>query len=104
MVAEVSIHPRVGRDIRCEVTGAPEEIARAGLRHEVEPFGMAVEGDLLAALRGIHGRLSTEGINRVEVHVRLRQEPGDAIERETACFRERHAGVAGIEEVPGLQS
>jgi uncharacterized protein YqgV (UPF0045/DUF77 family) len=37
--------------------------------------GTAVEGDLeqiLAALRGIHGRLSTEGID-FELHVRLRQ-------------------------------
>jgi uncharacterized protein YqgV (UPF0045/DUF77 family) len=79
MLAEVSIQPQVGRDIRREVTGALKELERAGLKHEVEPFGTAVEGDLeqiLAALRAIHGRLSTEGIDRFELHVRIRQEPG----------------------------
>lgn len=75
MLAEISVHPQVGRDIRPEVTGALEEIERAGLKHEVEPFGTAVEGDLeqiLAALRAIHGRLSAEGIDRFELHVRIR--------------------------------
>ena len=108
MLAEISIHPQVGRDIRPEVTGALEEIERAGLTHEVEPFGTAVEGDLeqvLAALRAIHGRLSAEGIDRFELHVRIRQEPGEAtIERETAGFRERQAGVSGIEGMPGLET
>ncbi len=108
MLAEISIHPQVGRDIRPEVTKALEEIEHVGMRYEVEPFGTVVEGDLeqiLAALRAIHGRLSTEGIDRFELHVRIRQEPGEAtIERETAGFRERQAGVSGIEGMPGLES
>ncbi len=52
MLAEMSIHPQVGRDIRREVAGALEEIERAGLKHEVEPFGTAVEGDLEQILAG----------------------------------------------------
>lgn len=39
MLAEISIHPRVGREIRPEVMGALEEIERAGLMGEVESLG-----------------------------------------------------------------
>lgn len=46
MLAEISVQPQVGRDIRPEVTGALEEIEHAGMRYEVEPFGTVVEGDL----------------------------------------------------------
>jgi len=38
MLAEISIHPQVGRDIRPEVTRTLEEIEHAGMRYEVEPF------------------------------------------------------------------
>lgn len=104
MLAEISIHPQVGRDIRPEVTRALEEIEHAGMRYEVEPFGTVVEGDLeqiLAALRSIHGRFNADGIERFELHVRIRQEPGEArIERETEGFWERAAGKP--EGMPGL--
>lgn len=104
MLAEISIHPQVGRDIRPEVTRALEEIAHVGMRYEVEPFGTVVEGDLeqiLATLRSIHGRFNADGIERFELHVRIRQEPGEAkIERETEGFRERAAGKP--EGMPGL--
>ena len=88
MLAEISVQPQVGRDIRAEVTQALEEIEKLGLRHEVEPFGTVVDGDLeqiLTAVRGIHGRFAAEGVERFELHLRLRQEPGPVtIERETA--------------------
>ncbi|MGH3031332.1 MAG: thiamine-binding protein [Gaiellaceae bacterium] len=96
MLAEISVQPQVGRDIRPEITRALEEIEHAGMRYEAEPFGTVVEGDLeqiLAAIRSIHGPFSADGIERFELHVRIRQEPGGAsIERETAGFRERAAG------------
>lgn len=105
MLAEISVHPQVERDIRPEVTRALEEIEHAGMRYEIEPFGTVVEGDLeqiLAAIRSIHGRFSAEGPERFELHVRIRQEPGDAsIERETAGFRERAKGRS--EGMPGLE-
>jgi hypothetical protein len=53
-------------------------------------------------VRKIHGRLAEDGIERFEVHVRLRQEPGDtSLEREVEGFRERvsSTGAAGA---PGL--
>jgi len=106
MLAEISIHPQVGRDIRPEVTRTLEEIEHAGMRYEVEPFSTVVEGDLeqiLAALRSIHGRFNADGIERFELHVRIRQEPGEArIERETEGFRERAAGKP--EGMPGLDA
>jgi len=108
MLGEIAIQPQVGRDIRRELTQALEEMEGAGLRHEVEPFGTAVEGDLeqiLNAVRRIHGRLVGEGIDRFELQVRLRQEPGDtSIERETAGFRERGASESGVPPMPGLEA
>lgn len=106
MLAEISIQPQVGRDVRPEVTKALEEIEDTGMRYEVEPFGTVVEGDLeqiLAAVRSIHGRLSADGIERFELHVRVRQEPGEArIERETEGFRER--SKSRPEGMPGLEA
>jgi uncharacterized protein YqgV (UPF0045/DUF77 family) len=76
------------------------------MRYEVEPFGTVVEGGLeqiLAAIRSIHSRLSAEEIERFDLQVRIRQEPGEAsIERETAGFRERTAGKP--EGMPGLKA
>jgi uncharacterized protein YqgV (UPF0045/DUF77 family) len=107
VLAEISVQPQVGRDVRPEVTQALEEIERIGLRHEVEPFGTVVDGDLeqiLTAVRGIHGRFAAEGVERFELHVRLRQEPGPAtIERETAGFRKRGATEPGT-SIPGLEA
>jgi uncharacterized protein YqgV (UPF0045/DUF77 family) len=108
MLAEISVQPQVGRDMRAEVTQALEEIEKLGLRHEVEPFGTVVDGDLeqiLTAVRGIHSRFAAEGVERFELHVRLRQEPGPAtIERETAGFRERGLSGPGTAAMPGFES
>ena len=95
MLAEIGVQPQVGRDIRREVVGALEEIEKVGLRHEVEPFGTVVEGDLeqiLGVVRRIHARLAENGIERFDLTVRLRQEPGEVtLEREVEGFRERSA-------------
>ena len=92
MIAEISVQPQVERGMRPEVTKALEEIEGAGMRYEVEPFGTVVEGELdqiLAAVRNIHGRLNADGIERFELHVRIREEPGDTrIEREMEGFPE----------------
>ncbi len=71
------------------------------------PFGTVVDGGLkqiLTAVRGIHERFATEGVERFELHLRLREEPRPAtIEREAAGFRER--GVTeGAAAMPGLES
>ncbi|MDP9231403.1 MAG: thiamine-binding protein [Actinomycetota bacterium] len=77
MIAEISIHPQVGRDIRQELVQALEEIEAAGLAHEVDAFGTAMEADLeqiLSVVRAMHTRLANERVERFEIHLRLRQE------------------------------
>jgi uncharacterized protein YqgV (UPF0045/DUF77 family) len=107
MLAEISIQPQVGRDIRRELTQALEEIEAAGLSHEVEPFGTVIDGDLeqiLSAVRRVHARLAAEGVERFELHLRLRQEPGEmSIEGETAGFRERPDRDRLPQPMPGLE-
>src|SRR3954447_19867059 len=98
MLAKISVKPQVGRDIRREIVVALEESERAGLTHEVDAFATAVVGDLeqiLSAVRSVHARLAAEAVERFELHVRLRHEPGAAqLEHETAGFRDRAASVA----------
>jgi uncharacterized protein YqgV (UPF0045/DUF77 family) len=107
VLAEISISPQVGRDIRREIVHALEEIEKAGLRYEVEPFGTVVEADLedvLSVLRAIHARLAADGVKRFDIQLRLRQEPGTTtIERETAGFRERSVGERGAPPLPGME-
>lgn len=107
MLAEITVIPQVGRDIRWEIVDVLEEIEQAGLRYEVEPFGTVIEADLeqaLSLLRAVHARLAAEGIERFELELRLRQEPRTAtIESETAGFRERSAAEAGVPPLPGME-
>lgn len=107
MLAEISVQPQVGRDIRREIARAVEVIRHAGLKYEVGAFGTVVQGELeqiLAVINGIHGRLLAEGVERFDLGVRLREEPGGAsIEREKQGFGEVGGGEPGLQSMPGLE-
>jgi uncharacterized protein YqgV (UPF0045/DUF77 family) len=78
MIGEITVIPQTGGPGREVIKRAVGEIDASGLRYRVGPTGTSVEGDLdtiFAAVRGIEGRLQTDGVDRATIEVRLMVEP-----------------------------
>jgi uncharacterized protein YqgV (UPF0045/DUF77 family) len=78
MIGEITVIPQTGGPGREIVKNAVDEIDASGLRYRVGATGTSVEGDLdtiFDAVRGIEGRLHTEGVDRAMIEVRLVVEP-----------------------------
>lgn len=78
MIGEITVIPQIGGPGREIIRKAVDEIAACGLRYRVGATGTSVEGELdtiFAAVRGIEGRLGTDGVDRAMIEVRLLVEP-----------------------------
>jgi len=78
MIGEITVVPQAEEPARKIVAEAVEEIAAHGLRYDVTASGTCVEGDLndiLAAVRAIEMRLSSGGVERALIELRLQLEP-----------------------------
>lgn len=92
VIAEFSITPIVGGEMRPYVDAAIEVVKRSGLKYEVEAMGTTIEGDLqtiLDVIRKAHEAVMQAGADRVLTEVRI---------------DDRREGVTMKEEVEGYRS
>lgn len=93
VVAEFTVIPLGGVDMRPYVDVAVDVIRRSGLKHEVGPLGTAIEGELdqvFDVMKQAHLAVIRHGAGRVVTEIRIDQQH-DAditIERETSSYRE----------------
>lgn len=100
VVAEFTVIPLAGTDMRPYVDAAVEAIRRSGLKYEVGALGTTIEGELEAVFRVMqeaHQAVIAKGAGRVITEMRLddRRDAEVSIEREVSAYRERHLYRAG---------
>lgn len=92
VVAEFSVTPVVGGEMRPYVDAAIEEVKKSGLKYEVEPMGTSVEGDveqILDVVMKAHRAVKQKGADRVLTELRIDDRAGSVtINEEVEGYRE----------------
>ena len=100
VVAEYSISCEPPQDMSREevVRVALEPIVRRGLKHEVEPLGSTVEGELKSIFEAVeeaHELLIGRGVDRLTTNLRIEDKRGGtSIDDKLDGFRSAHVGSA----------
>ena len=74
VVAEFSVTPVVGDELRPYVDAAVDEVKKSGLKYEVEAMGTTIEGELEDILRVVlkaHSAVKQKGAQRVLTEIRI---------------------------------
>lgn len=91
IVAEFSVTPLVGEQIKPFIDVAVDEVKKAGLKYEVDALGTTIEGDLdqvLSVVKHAHERVKAESHGRVMTEVRIDDKPeGATLDHETEGYR-----------------
>lgn len=91
VVAEFSVTPLVGEEIKPFVNVAVEEVKKAGLKYEVDAMGTTMEGDIdtiMDVVKKAHERVRQESHGRVMTELRIDDKPdGATITREVEGYR-----------------
>ncbi len=85
LVAEITITPVVGDELRPYVDAAIDEVRKSGLNYEVEAMGTTVEGELeqvLDVVKNAHEAVRRRGANRILTEVRIDDRVGGLTIRE----------------------
>ena len=85
LVAEITITPVVGDELRPYIDAAIDEVRKSGLNYEVEAMGTTVEGELeqvLDVVKNAHEAVRRRGANRVLTEVRIDDRVGGLTIRE----------------------
>lgn len=73
-VAEFSVTPVVGEELRPYVDAAVEEVKKAGLKYEVDAMSTTIEGDLdqiFEVVKKAHNAVKQKGADRVLTELRI---------------------------------
>lgn len=92
VIAELSIVPLAGEDMRPAVEIAVEVLKKSGLKYEVGAMGTTIEGELeqvLNVLKEAHQAVVGHGPERVLTELRIdeRRTGAASMEHEVASFR-----------------
>lgn len=91
VVAEISITPVVGDEMRPYIDAAVEEIKKSGLKYEVEAMGTTVEGEMdevFMVIKKAHDAVKQKGANRILTEIRIDDKAsGVTIQDEVAGYR-----------------
>jgi uncharacterized protein (TIGR00106 family) len=91
VVAELTVTPLVGDDIKSYVDVAVEEVKRSGLKYEVDALGTTIEGDLdkvLDVVKQAHKKVKDQSHGRVMTELRIDDKTeGATIEDEIEGYR-----------------
>jgi len=90
VVAEFSVTPVVGDELRPYVDAAVEEVRKSGLKYEVEAMGTTLEGDLdqvLDAIIKAHYAVKAKGAARVLTEIKIDDRADVTMEEEVAGYR-----------------
>jgi uncharacterized protein YqgV (UPF0045/DUF77 family) len=94
----VSCEPPQGMSREEVVRLALEPIVRRGLKHEVEPLGSTVEGELRSIFEAVeeaHELLIGKGVDRLTTNLRIEDKRGGtSIDDKLAGFRSAHVEPA----------
>lgn len=74
VVAEFTITPVVGDELRPYVDAAVEEVKKSGLKYEVEAMGTTIEGDVeqvFEVVKRAHNAVKQKGADRVLTELRI---------------------------------
>ena len=85
LVAEITITPVVGDELRPYIDAAIDEVRKSGLNYEVEAMGTTVEGELeqvLDVVKKAHEAVRRKGANRILTEVRIDDRVGGLTIRE----------------------
>ena len=85
LVAEITITPVVGDELRPYVDAAIDEVRKSGLNYEVEAMGTTIEGELeqvLDVVKKAHEAVRRKGANRILTEVRIDDRVGGLTIRE----------------------
>ena len=93
LVAELTIIPLAGEDMRPYVDAAVDAVRASGLKHEVGALGTTLEGEIdevLQVAKAAHQAVVQRGAGRVLTEIRIDERPNEmvTIERETRAYRE----------------
>ena len=91
VVAEFSVTPIVGDDLRPYVDAAVDEVKKSGLKYEVDAMSTTIEGDLQQVINVIqkaHDAVKQKGADRVLTEIRIDDRAeGVSIEEEVEGYR-----------------
>lgn len=91
VVAEFSVTPIIGEEMRPYVDAAVDEVKKSGLKYEVDAMSTTVEGDLqqiLDVIKKAHDAVKQKGADRVLTEVRIDDRAeGVTIEKEVEGYR-----------------
>ena len=91
VVAEFSVTPVVGDELRPYVDAAVDEVKKSGLKYEVEAMGTTLEGQLDEILRVVvkaHNAVKAMGAGRVLTEIKIDDRtPEVTIEQEVEGYR-----------------
>jgi uncharacterized protein (TIGR00106 family) len=74
IVAEFSVTPVTGEDLRPYVDAAVDEVKKSGLKYEVEAMGTTIEGEIdqvFEVVRRAHNAVKSKGADRVLTEIRI---------------------------------
>ncbi len=91
IVAEFSITPVMGDDLRPYVDVAVDEVKKSGLKYEVEAMGTTIEGDVdqvFEVVKRAHNAVKQRGADRVLTELRIDdRRTGVTIQQEVEGYR-----------------
>ena len=91
VVAEFSVTPVTGEDLRPYVDAAVEEVKKAGLKYEVDALSTTIEGEVdevFDVVRRAHNAVKSKGADRVMTELRIDdRRTGVTIEEEVEGYR-----------------
>lgn len=92
VIAELSIVPLAGEDMRPAIEIAVDILKKSGLKYEVGALGTTIEGELeqvLQVLKQTHQAVMHQGPERVLTELRIdeRRTGAASMEQEVAAFR-----------------
>lgn len=92
VVAELTIIPLEGAEMRPFVDAAVEVVAESGLKYEVEPMGTCLEGELdqvLDTVKRAHRAALDKGTDRLITEIRIDEDRSErlSLEHETKGYR-----------------